>query len=88
MRAGTLIHEARHAAGVRHDRRPDDSTWSYNGAWRFQVSWLGWFALKCPNTTAAMKQVAVDRANVILNVNFRTDPGFRLSPTGVKIPKT
>lgn len=32
LRAGTLIHEARHADGRGHDKGDNDSSWGYNGA--------------------------------------------------------
>lgn len=86
QRAGTIIHEARHASWKGHDNDPDDSSWGYNGAWRYHVSWLAWFTFKCENTSAAMKTAAVQRANNILNNNFTTEPGFRISSTGTKIP--
>ena len=63
MRAGTIIHEARHASWKGHDDGSNDSSWEYNGAWRYQVSWLAWFVNKCPNTSAALKVAAVQRAN-------------------------
>ena len=87
MRASTIIHEARHADWVGHDDDGDDSSWEYNGAWRFQVCWLAWFINKCENTTITMKTSARQRANSILNNNFTKDPGFRISATGTKIPK-
>jgi hypothetical protein len=85
MRAGTLIHEARHANGVSHNSGGNDSSWGYNGAWRFQVSWLAWFARACQNTTLALKASAVQRANVILDRNFVTDPGFRIGLSGIVV---
>ncbi len=81
-RAGILIHEARHASGVGHDDNGFDSSWEYNGAWRWNVCWLAWYANACQNTNAPLKQLAVDRANVILGRDFTTDPGFRLDSTG------
>ncbi len=45
LRAGTLVHEARHADGRGHDSGNNDSSWGYNGAWRWQVCWLAWFAV-------------------------------------------
>ena len=84
MRASTIIHEARHADWVGHDDGGNDSSWEYNGAWRFQVSWLAWFIKGCENSSTAMKVAARQRANAILNKNFTKDPGFRIGPAGTK----
>jgi hypothetical protein len=84
MRASTIIHEARHADWVGHDEDGNDSSWGYNGAWRFQVSWLAWFIKGCQNSSTAMKVAARQRANAILNRNFVEDPGFRIGPVGTK----
>jgi len=78
LRAGSLVHEARHADGKGHDAGNKDSSWGYNGAWRWQVCWLSWFAAAGTRTSAAMKTVARQRANNILNNNFITPPGFNV----------
>lgn len=78
LRAGTLVHEARHADGKSHDSRDNDSSWGYNGAWRWQVCWLAWFALAGTRTSTAMKTLATQRANNIINSNFDTHPGFNV----------
>jgi len=78
LRAGTLIHEARHADWKGHDRGNDDSSWQYNGAWRWQVCWLAWFAYEGTNTSIAMRTQATQRANNILNSHFETHPGFNV----------
>ncbi|MGQ0617033.1 MAG: hypothetical protein ACT4PW_08570 [Acidimicrobiia bacterium] len=75
-RAGTLIHEARHADGKGHDSANRDSSWGYNGAWRWQVCWLAWFAFEGTGTTSALKTLARQRANIILASQFVTPPGF------------
>jgi hypothetical protein len=77
-RAGTLLHEARHADGKGHDRGNNDSSWGYNGAWRWHVCWLAWFAHEGKHTSAAMRTQARQRANNILNGNFVTHPGFNV----------
>lgn len=77
-RAGTLLHEARHADGKGHDRGNNDSSWEYNGAWRWHVAWLAWFAAEGRHTSAAMRTQARQRANNILNSNFDTHPGFNV----------
>ena len=78
LRAGSLVHEARHADGRGHDRGNNDSSWAYNGAWRWQVCWLAWFAFAGTRTSQAMKTMATQRANNILNGNFETPPGFNV----------
>jgi hypothetical protein len=75
-RAGTLVHESRHAGGKPHDAGTRDSSWAYDGAWRWQVCWLAWFAFAGVRTSEAMKTVARQRANIILTSNFTTPPGF------------
>lgn len=75
-RAGTLVHEARHADGKGHDRGNNDSSWEYNGAWRYHVAWLAWFAAEGRSTTPALKTLARQRANNILATRFVKPPGF------------
>ena len=78
-RAGTLLHEARHADGRGHDRGNNDSSWAYNGAWRWHVCWLGLVLVaEGRNSSAAMKAQARQRANNILNNNFAVHPGFNI----------
>lgn len=77
-RAGSILHEARHADGKGHDSGNNDSSWDYNGAWRWQVCWLAWFAFEGVSTSAAMKTQATQRANNIINSNFDTHPGFNV----------
>lgn len=78
LRAGTLVHEARHADGKGHNAGNNDSSWGYNGAWRWQVCWLAWFAFEGQHTSTAMKNQARQRANNIINNNFTTHPGFNV----------
>jgi len=78
LRAGSLVHEARHADGRGHDAGNRDSSWGYNGAWRWQVCWLAWFAAVGTRTSTAMKTAARQRANNILNSNFVQHPGFNV----------
>lgn len=79
LRAGTLVHEARHADGLGHDASNHrDSSWEYNGAWRFEVVWLAWFAFEGVNTSTAMRDQARDEANIILNTRFVNPPGFNV----------
>lgn len=78
LRAGTLLHESRHADGKHHDKGDNDSSWEYNGAWRWQVCWLAWFAFEGTNSSAAMRTQATQRANNIINGNFEKHPGFNV----------
>lgn len=77
-RAGTLLHESRHADGKGHDSGNNDSSWGYNGAWRWHVAWLAWFAFEGRHASAAMRTQATQRANNIINSNFDTHPGFNV----------
>ncbi|MGH8613427.1 MAG: hypothetical protein ACREYF_15780 [Gammaproteobacteria bacterium] len=85
-RAGTILHEARHADGKGHDAGSNcprgvscDSSWDYNGANRWQVTWLWWYRAAGVNTTEALQIRARDRGNAILRGGFKTDPGFVIS---------
>lgn len=78
LRAGTLIHEARHADGKGHDSGKNDSSWEYNGAWRWHVCWLAWFAFAGTRTSTAMKTQARQKANAIINTRFVKHPGFNV----------
>ena len=78
LRAGTILHESRHADGKGHDSGNNDSSWAYNGAWRWQVCWLAWFAFEGTNTSLAMQTQAAQRTNNIINNNFDTHPGFNV----------
>jgi hypothetical protein len=78
LRAGTILHESRHADGKGHDSGNNDSSWGYNGAWRWQVCWLAWFAAEGTSTSTAMRTQATQRANNIINGNFDTHPGFNV----------
>jgi len=76
-RAGGLVHEARHASGKGHnDVNHNDSSWDYNGAWRWQVCWLAWFAHAGTRTSKPLKKLARQRANNILKTRFTSKPGF------------
>ena len=64
--------------GREHDSGGNDSSWGYNGAWRWQVCWLAWFAFAGTSTSTAMRTQATQRANNIINSNFVTHPGFNV----------
>ena len=78
LRAGTLLHEARHPGGKKHDAGNNDSSWAYNGAWRWHVVWLWWFWDRGQSTTLTMRTLARQKANAILSSKFTTPPGFTI----------
>jgi hypothetical protein len=79
LRSGTLLHEARHAGGdKKHDVGNDDSSWEYNGAWRWHVVWLWWFWDRGQSTSVAMRDLARQKANAILSSRFQKSPGFTI----------
>ncbi len=84
-RAGTLVHEARHADAGKSHTGGRDPDWAYNGAFRFQIAWLAWFINQTNNTSTAMKTIARQDANVRLATRFITDPGFRIDANGFAV---
>lgn len=91
-RAGTIVHESRHAAGVGHNATKCgrgascDSSFSYEGANRWQVLWLWWYYVDAGSYTWQNKERARARANLILSQAFETDPGFRIDFWGNASP--
>jgi hypothetical protein len=86
-RASTFVHEARHISGKAHrgDFPPGssygtgsgaDESWDWNGAWRWQATWLAWYWASATNSTTALRDRARDSANVIMVGAFETPPGF------------
>jgi hypothetical protein len=82
-RAGTILHEARHAAGKGHNGGSGcprgtscDSSWGYEGANMYQVLYLWWFYLDGTRTTSGMKQFAKLEAQGIIDRGFNVNPGF------------
>lgn len=75
-RAGTLVHEARHASGKSHDSGKRDSSWQYNGAWRWHAVWLAKFSSGGKRTSKALRTLARQRANLIIDQKFDEHPGF------------
>ena len=49
-----------------------------NGAWRWHVCWLAWFAFAGVRASQAMKTIAKQRANSILATRFTTPPGIAI----------
>ena len=86
-RAGTLVHEARHADGVGHlesdSRCPRggscDTRYTDGGANTWQVTWLAEFSSLATQHPIEMRRIAANRANTILRRGYRYD-------TGVVIP--
>jgi hypothetical protein len=76
LRAGTIVHEPRHADWKAHDDGPNGSSWEYNGAWRWHVVWLWWFYVAALGTTPALQLQAKQKANVIVSTRFPRDPAF------------
>lgn len=83
QRAGTLLHEARHAAGKSHDGGSScprgascDSNWGYKGSNMYQVLYLWWFRVDGTRTTSAMRDFARTEAQNIINSGFKTNPGY------------
>jgi hypothetical protein len=61
QRASTFVHEARHISGKAHraDFPPGssygsgsgaDESWDWNGAWRWQATWLAWYWAAATNS--------------------------------------
>ena len=87
-RVETLIHEARHKDGRSHNAKfpagsvygagkdGADSSWGYEGAWMYGALYLWWFYAAGTRTTSAMKQLARQRANVVIDNAFATHPGY------------
>ncbi|MBN8739427.1 MAG: hypothetical protein J0H86_07955 [Xanthomonadaceae bacterium] len=82
-RAGTILHEARHAGGKSHNggtgcprKASCDTNWAYEGANMYQVLYLWWFRVAGTRTTTAMKNRARSEAQSIIDRGFNTNPGF------------
>lgn len=87
-RAGVLVHESRHIGNKPHDAQfpagstfgggqdGADSSWDYEGAWKYEALYLWWFYVAGTRTSLAMRQAAKARANVVLTNAFASSPGF------------
>lgn len=90
-RAGVLVHESRHIGNKPHDAQfpagslfgggkdGADSSWNYEGAWKFETVYLWWFYADGRRTSIAMREAAKQRANILLMNAFATNPGFLVS---------
>lgn len=83
QRAGTIVHEARHAGGKGHNggtgcprNSSCDTNWAYQGANMYQVLYLWWFRVDGTRTTTAMRNWARTEAQNIIDRGFNTNPGF------------
>lgn len=84
-RAGTIVHEARHADGKGHNAGSDcprgascDSEWTYYGGNTYQVLFLWWFYVDGTRTTTAMKDFAKIEAQSIIDRGFKNTPPYNL----------
>ncbi len=88
-RAETLLHESRHGARSHDAKFPAgstfgagkggaDSSWDYNGAWMYGALYLWWYYAQGARTTSALRQLARQRANVVIDGAFATHPGFSI----------
>jgi hypothetical protein len=89
-RASTFMHEARHQSGKDHDAKfpkgsiygegkdGADSSFEYQGAWAYEVSYLAWFAFAGARTTSAMRELARQIGNRDIDNAFANRPNFSL----------
>ena len=75
-RASTLMHEARHWDGKTHNRGNRDSSFGYNGAWAYEVSWLSWYAGVATPAPKGLRCDAQALANKYISDEFKTKPDF------------
>ena len=87
-RAGTFMHEARHQGGKGHNanfpswsaygpgKSGADSTWGYHGAFMYHALYLWWFYADGRRTTTAMRNVARQWAQFLIDNAFATHPGY------------
>jgi hypothetical protein len=86
-RAETLLHEARHGALSHNAKFPKgstfgegkdgaDSNWAYNGAWMYGALYLWWYFAQGARTTSAIRELARQRANVVIDGAFAEHPGY------------
>ncbi|MBV8252289.1 MAG: hypothetical protein JO154_06740 [Chitinophaga sp.] len=88
QRASTLIHECRHIDGKAHDanfpswaggiagQSGADSSWEYNGPYRWEVCWLAWYWAAAKYSSIPLREKARDAANSILGYAFAQRPSF------------
>jgi hypothetical protein len=83
QRAGTVVHEARHADWVGHNGGTGcpraascDTSWGYQGANMYQVLYLWWFHVDGTRTTSGMRNYAKTEGQNIIDTGFNTNPGY------------
>ena len=83
QRAGTVLHEARHAGGKGHNGGSGcprgtscDTTWGYEGANMYQALYLWWFRDSGTRTTTGMRNWARTEGQNVIDFAFNTNPGF------------
>ncbi len=99
-RASTIVHEARHASGCRHNGGSScpqgsscDKAWNngckdktnWHGANQYQAVYLSWYMYTATRITPALREAALGRANAVLGYRFNTDPCFRYNEYGQTI---
>jgi len=84
-RAGTIVHEARHASDKSHNGGSGcprgascDTDWNYHGANMYQVLYLWWFHVEGTRTTSAMRNYARLEGQRIIDTGFNTNPGYTI----------
>jgi len=86
-RSETLLHESRHSALSHNAKFPKgstfgegkdgaDSNWAYNGAWMYGALYLWWYFAEGARTTSALRELARQRANVVIDGAFAEHPGY------------
>ena len=82
-RAGTVLHESRHAAGKGHNggsgcprKKSCDTNWAYKGANMYQVLYLWWFYVDGTRTTTGMRDYAQQEGQRVIDRGFVTNPGY------------
>lgn len=86
-RSETLLHESRHSALSHNAKFPKgstfgegkdgaDSSWAYNGAWMYGALYLWWYFAEGARTTSALRELARQRANVVIDGAFAEHPGY------------
>lgn len=89
-RVETLVHESRHEGGKPHNANfpagsvfgaggsGADSDWAYEGAWMYGALYLWWYFAQGARTTAALRERARQRGNLVIDNAFATHPGFNI----------
>ena len=53
-----------------------DSNWAYNGSWMYGALYLWWYYAEGARTTSALRELARQRANVVIDGAFAEHPGY------------